>query len=247
MNSPPVFAQVPSLDSTIGAFLIGTSLGLITVETFHMITCTHACYTYLVTNYFNPETLSKGTWSIQLQAITCAIEIIITQMFYARRAFLLRRKNAPVVALAVFCSITAFAFAAAATVERPSSALKNIPVGGRAHDKYRSTNHLIDRLILYAVNTGRIDICSTPGLLTGVLNFLALVLIRVLPNLVSFGIAVVVTQETGKPDSTSVGINFVVTQGGTVLTDHRLWRSQQLPERSVTAIELKSVNVGSQV
>ncbi|KAH9850487.1 hypothetical protein C2E23DRAFT_313309 [Lenzites betulinus] len=313
MDSPP--PVVPSLDSTIGAFLIGTFLGLIlygitvhqvhryfrvyaqdrkllkglvicifTIETFHMITCMHACYTYLVTNYFNPASLLKGTWSIQLQAITCAVEILVAQSFYSRRAFLLRRKNAPVVALAVFCSFIAFGFAAAATVEsivvktfvdfEKYTWLVSVAFGAavasdilttgmliivlkKSRTGIKQTDHLIDRLILYAVNT---------GLLTGTLNSLALVLIRVLPNLVSFGIAVVVTQvyansvlavlntrqsstETGEPDSNSIGINFVVTQGDTALTDRVQWRTVQRSDlkTSGAVIEMNPTDVGSGV
>ncbi|TBU39890.1 hypothetical protein BD309DRAFT_1021813 [Dichomitus squalens] len=133
-TSPP---SVPSLDSTYGAVLIGTFLGLIlygltvhqtftyfrvyTRDSFllkFMIFCLalldagnaivtmHACYHYLVTNYFNPLALSASVWSVRVLTVLMVsvslfsryeltiwlpqtTTVVIAQSFYSRRVYLL--------------------------------------------------------------------------------------------------------------------------------------------------------------
>ncbi|KAI0631815.1 hypothetical protein C8Q77DRAFT_162891 [Trametes polyzona] len=185
---------------------------LFVVETIHITTCVHSCYYYLVVSYFNPPALQRGIWSMQVQSVICALEILVSQGFFARRAYKLRPQYTLLVVLAVVFSLVAFVLGTAATAESirvqtfasfikytwldcaafgaavASDIITNgilIVVLKNSRTGFKQTDHVLDRLILYTINT---------GLLTGILNLLGLIFVRVLPNLVSFGIAIVVTK-----------------------------------------------------
>ncbi|KAI0631813.1 hypothetical protein C8Q77DRAFT_1129122 [Trametes polyzona] len=232
-------AHVSSLDSTLGAFLIGTFAGLIlygmslnqsyryyrhyrgdalfirglvmsliVLETLHIATCVHVCYTYLVVNYLDPTALHRKIWSVESQSTLCALEILLSQLVY-----LLRPSFRPLAAIAVVFACVGLGFALAAMGESirvetfdkfwgrytwlDSAALgtagaSDILTTGSlifilktSHTGFRRTDHMLDRLILYTINT---------GLLTGILNVIVIISVRVLPNLVSYGIAIVLTK-----------------------------------------------------
>ncbi|OJT11707.1 hypothetical protein TRAPUB_11769 [Trametes pubescens] len=196
----------PVLDNTFGAFLLGTFLGLVlygvtihqtyryfrlyhddgilvkafvvcifVIETLQIATCMHTCYFYLVTNYFEPEALRRGVWSIQ------ALEVFLSQSFFARRVYLVRPQYKVVVALAVSFSLVALAFGTATTAQgikihtfarfRHYTWMDSVAFGAAvasdalttgvlifvlkaSRTGFKKTDHIIDRLTLYAVNTG---------------------------------------------------------------------------------------------
>ncbi|KAI0706407.1 hypothetical protein C8Q76DRAFT_800846 [Earliella scabrosa] len=51
------------------------------LETFHIVSSTHICYFYLVSNYYNPMRLLTGVWSINSLTATSGIVIFATQMW----------------------------------------------------------------------------------------------------------------------------------------------------------------------
>ncbi|KAH9888099.1 hypothetical protein C8Q73DRAFT_794515 [Cubamyces lactineus] len=51
-------------------------------ETTHILLCTHICYFYLVTNFFNPTVLLKGVWSFQVLPIATTLVISLSQGFF---------------------------------------------------------------------------------------------------------------------------------------------------------------------
>ncbi|RPD54854.1 hypothetical protein L226DRAFT_575195 [Lentinus tigrinus ALCF2SS1-7] len=110
-------ASLPALTNTYGAVLISSFLGLglygltgsqifryyrlfpkdfafhkalvptlFLADTFHTVTLIHICYHYLINNYYNPLALLQAEWSIQ------GIVLLICQMFYARRIWLVDRR-----------------------------------------------------------------------------------------------------------------------------------------------------------
>ncbi|KAH9850479.1 hypothetical protein C2E23DRAFT_312666 [Lenzites betulinus] len=181
------------------------------VETFHMTTCIHICYTVLVTNYFNISAFSYETFTFWSgEQVAAHIMFVMAQSFYERRAALLSPKTIPVITVAVLLSIATLGFAVAETVRcmNPISCQKYqwlvsaalgsavasdvlttgvlIIVLRNSRTGMKGTNRIIDRVILYSVNT---------GLLTGVLHLIGLILILVNSNLMSSGgILIVVSQ-----------------------------------------------------
>ncbi|EIW53042.1 uncharacterized protein TRAVEDRAFT_53459 [Trametes versicolor FP-101664 SS1] len=251
------------------------------VETLQISTCMHTCYFYLVTNYFDPQALARGVWSIQAQSVICALEVFLSQSFFARRVYLVRPQYKVVVALAVSFSIVALAFGTATTVQGikihtftrfqhytwmdsvafaaavASDALTTgvlIYVLKASRTGFKKTDHIIDRLTLYAVNT---------GFLTGVFDLLALIFAVVYPdNLVYFAFSIVATKvyansllavlntrhsgAEGRDPGSTIGIHAVSTHNETRVTVAGMWNAQQMPKNhSETAIELKTSDTSS--
>ncbi|KAI0363874.1 hypothetical protein BV20DRAFT_1057663 [Pilatotrama ljubarskyi] len=137
--------EVPSLDNTYGAILVGTFVSLVlygvTLQqvyrylrtyssdsfytksacscflTLHSILCMHICYWYLVSNYFSPLRLYTGIWSINLLSVLVGLTIIACQAFYVRRVYLINRKYKYIVALSSVMFLMVLGCATAATVE----------------------------------------------------------------------------------------------------------------------------------
>ncbi|KAI0636268.1 hypothetical protein C8Q77DRAFT_1208090 [Trametes polyzona] len=255
--------KVPALDNTFGAFMIGTFLGLILygliihqvyryfrlyhdmllirawvvcifiLETFHVATCMHICYYYLVSCYFKPPELLVATWTIQFQSIICALEIVVAQCFFAFRVYMLGPKYKPLVAISAFCSILGLALAAGQStsqtlrhiliLEHVSSMATSTAATGISHrvqtfekfwsyiwidsaalgaavvadtittivlcihlrqsrTGFKRTDTTLDRLALYAINT---------GLLTSILNIVAVILLSCMSNLIAFAVAII--------------------------------------------------------
>ncbi|CDO75063.1 hypothetical protein BN946_scf184605.g4 [Trametes cinnabarina] len=63
------------------------------LDIMHTILSIHICYFYLVTNYFHPERLAAGVWSIRLIILNTGLVILCSHCFYARRLFFLSNRN----------------------------------------------------------------------------------------------------------------------------------------------------------
>ncbi|KAL1938060.1 hypothetical protein VTO73DRAFT_12071 [Trametes versicolor] len=119
---------------------------------------------------------------------------------------------------------------------------------------FKKTDHIIDRLMLYAVNT---------GFLTGVFDLLALIFAVVYPdNLVYFAFSIVATKVyansllavlntrhsgiEGRDPGSTIGIHAVPTHNETRVTVAGMWNAQQMAKNdSETAIELKTSDTSS--
>ncbi|KAI0667875.1 hypothetical protein C8Q78DRAFT_296927 [Trametes maxima] len=227
------------LDSTFGAVLLGTFIGLIlyglglhqtyryarlypedswflktlvivigALETLHSAMNMHTCYYYLVTNYFNPAVLpERGTWSIAFLPSCASAIMIVSQIFFARRVWLIGPGYRFVVALAILFLAGEFAFSLGASIEANivtgfaefynrtwlisacfgmAAAADVLLTGGliivlrRSRTGFKRTDGMIDILIIYAINT---------GLLIGLFNVLSLILAAAMPrNLVYVGL-----------------------------------------------------------
>ncbi|KAI0631814.1 hypothetical protein C8Q77DRAFT_162530 [Trametes polyzona] len=213
MESPSAtdLLLVPSLDTIFGALLVYRYFRLfrndmpsikvfvvciLSLETFHIVICVHTCYYYLVCKFFEPEALLRGVWSIQIQPLICALDVVISQGLFARRAYILRPKYGALVALAVAFSFVELALGAAATGESirvptmagfmeynyrwdavafgAAVASDTLTTGilimalKSSRTGFKQTDHRLDRLVLYTVNT---------GLLTSIFNLLAVVFV----------------------------------------------------------------------
>ncbi|KAI0326124.1 hypothetical protein GY45DRAFT_1374223 [Cubamyces sp. BRFM 1775] len=169
-------------------------------ETIHIFLCTHICYFYLVTNYFNPAVLLEGVWSFQVLPIATTIVISLSQGFFARRVYLLGARFRPIVAVIPILMLVAIGFAIATSVESfisgtfanfqrhtwlisagfGAALLIDVLLSGAlvitlhgSRTGFERTDSLIDVLIIYNINT---------GLLTGVFSVLSLVFAVVAPD-----------------------------------------------------------------
>ncbi|KAI0631798.1 hypothetical protein C8Q77DRAFT_1128890 [Trametes polyzona] len=91
-----------------GAVIKTVVAAMIIGETLYAAVCMHACYYYLVTNYFDPLSLLRGVWSIQLLSLLTGALIFISQSFFSWRVYILRPRLSPLVTIAVFFSIVSF-------------------------------------------------------------------------------------------------------------------------------------------
>ncbi|KAI0636149.1 hypothetical protein C8Q77DRAFT_1155856 [Trametes polyzona] len=161
---------------------------LMCLETWHTALCIHMCYYYLTTNYFKPQALLSGVWSLRLLPVTTGVVIFVCHSFYARRVYLIGGLYRPLVIVVVLLMFGELGFVIASTTEaflQPSfasweqftwliSAGFGCAVGAdlvltsalicvlqRSRTGFKSTDSMIDVLIVYTINT---------GLLTGLLS-----------------------------------------------------------------------------
>ncbi|KAM5541605.1 hypothetical protein V8D89_004795 [Ganoderma adspersum] len=186
--------------------------GVLILETFHSILCMHISYFYLTTNYFNPKALQSGVWSIILLGVSTGAVIFLSQLFFLRRVYMIGRKWRPLVAFCALLLLAELGFATAVTVDtflhptlhNSSQAWMNSSGVGiaaladtlltaaliwslhQSRTGIKSTDSLIDVLIMYSINT---------GLATGIANILSFGFAISMPhNLIYAGIDIVATK-----------------------------------------------------
>ncbi|EIW53728.1 uncharacterized protein TRAVEDRAFT_52848 [Trametes versicolor FP-101664 SS1] len=184
---------------------------VVLLETITSVFSMHVCYFYLTTNYFNPEALLHGVWSLNLFPVASGIIMISAQSFFARRVWHLgARISKAVVLFAGTLCIVEIGFFIAASAEAfiiPTFAGFRrvtwlVSTGStmavtadmtltaalivflhRSRTGLKRTDTMIDILILYSVNT---------GLLTGILNLLSLLFAFIRPgDLIYIGFGIV--------------------------------------------------------
>jgi hypothetical protein len=60
-----------------------------TLDSFHLILCTHAIYTYIVTEFGNIAALTTICWSLRLQVAVNVVIVLMVHTLYAHRVWLL--------------------------------------------------------------------------------------------------------------------------------------------------------------
>ncbi|KAI0372305.1 hypothetical protein BV20DRAFT_111882 [Pilatotrama ljubarskyi] len=160
----------------------------------------HLCYHSLVTNYFNPEALLYGVWSINLGPLISGLYMVTAQSFFVRRAWTFGPNFRPVVITAVLLCIAELGFLSAATAEAcivqtfqrfhkyawlvSTGAGLAVAADGlltialimilhRSRTGRKRTDSMIDVLIIYTLNT---------GLITGAFNTLTLLFALIRPG-----------------------------------------------------------------
>ncbi|KAI0363602.1 hypothetical protein BV20DRAFT_1057897 [Pilatotrama ljubarskyi] len=194
-------------------FMKGYVVFIVILDTFHTVLCMHISYWYLVTNYFKPDRLFKGVWSLNLVAVTVGVTIVACQAFFARRVYVIGQKFR-IVAVAtgvmflaelgfsIAISIKAFVLPNLAEFNKWAwlvSVAYGIAVGSnamltsilifilhRSRTGFKRTDTIIDTLIRYAVCT---------GFVTDIFSVFALVFALIQPdNLIYTGIDLVTSK-----------------------------------------------------
>ncbi|KAI0353699.1 hypothetical protein OH77DRAFT_1522261 [Trametes cingulata] len=162
-------------------YMKGYVIFILILDTFHTALCMHMCYWYLVTNYFRPERLFKGVWSLNLVAVTVGTTIVACQGFFARRVYVIGQKFRIVAIVAAVMFLAELGFSISISVKAfvlPNlqefnqwawlvSVAYGIAVGSNAmltavliyilhksRTGFKRTDSIIDTLIKYAVCTG---------------------------------------------------------------------------------------------
>ncbi|KAH9936874.1 uncharacterized protein BXZ73DRAFT_100289 [Epithele typhae] len=86
------------------------------LETAHAVLTMHTCYFYLVTNYFNFLALLEGVWSLYALPVLLSGIMITSQVFFARRVFLIGTRYRIIVGIAMLCFVGEICFTIATTV-----------------------------------------------------------------------------------------------------------------------------------
>ncbi|KAI0667927.1 hypothetical protein C8Q78DRAFT_1081803 [Trametes maxima] len=92
-------------------------LVLVILDALHSIVAMHSSYWYLVVNYFNPGNLKHSIWSLNMQPVTTGIIIVICQVFFACRVYLVGRGFRPLVMIAATLLIAELGLASALTAK----------------------------------------------------------------------------------------------------------------------------------
>ncbi|KAL1949889.1 hypothetical protein VTO73DRAFT_8770 [Trametes versicolor] len=182
---------------------------LVLLDTFHTVLTMHTSYWYLVTNYFKPLILLTPMWSLMLQPMTTGLIIILSQLFYARRVFLLDKRYRHLVAITLVMFAAELGFAIAFTVKAfklvifdadtltQMSWIQSAAFGivvladiiltcvlilslSQNRTGFKRTDSMLDVLIAYAICT---------GLLTDVVTMVCFILDRIAPGELLFGAA----------------------------------------------------------
>ncbi|KAI0763291.1 hypothetical protein BD413DRAFT_210719 [Trametes elegans] len=173
---------------------------LLMLDVLHTITSVHVCYYYLVTNYFNPESMAIGVWSIRMGIVETGLVILVSHCFYARRLYLLGNGHFFPVSIIALLLLAEIGFSLAATIESfvqvtfekffplqwliwavlAAALLIDIVATSiltyylrKSRTGFKRTDSMVDVLMVYAINT---------GLSTSLLTFAALICAIVAPH-----------------------------------------------------------------
>ncbi|TBU53837.1 hypothetical protein BD310DRAFT_1042143 [Dichomitus squalens] len=108
------YFRVYTADAFLMKFMI---FCLALLDAGNAVVTIHVCYYYLVTNYFNPFALLDGVWSIRMLPILMTTTLVIAQLFYIRRVYLLGSGYRYVAIVAAICTIGAVGFGTVFSVE----------------------------------------------------------------------------------------------------------------------------------
>ncbi|KAI0767687.1 hypothetical protein C8Q74DRAFT_971553 [Fomes fomentarius] len=184
------------------------------VEATTTILTIHICYYLLVANYLNPQVfVQTPVWSLKLIAVPGSLTAVITQLFFARRVYKLKKRYRPV---AFICAILLISFLAC-YIAMPA-------IGWNAPNFTAYLNHswllstgtmmlvaadtIMTSILIYFLRTNRTGVSRTDtmldliimyavssGLIICVLNALAVIFSLVWPHKFIFcGIIIVLTK-----------------------------------------------------
>ncbi|KAJ8490067.1 hypothetical protein ONZ51_g2548 [Trametes cubensis] len=146
-------------------------------------------YYYLTTNYFHPEVLENGVWSLNLLPVSSAVVMLAAQSFFARRVWILGRGFRPLVIVVSMLCVAEFAASTEAFTQYSFAKFSHytwlvstgftlamaadwvlmfvlIYILHSNRTGFQSTDSMIDLMILYTVNT---------GVLTGIVDLLSVI------------------------------------------------------------------------
>ncbi|TFK41524.1 hypothetical protein BDQ12DRAFT_388149 [Crucibulum laeve] len=181
-----------------------TVIILLVLETLHSAFCIHAIYYFLVTSYDNPLALLKCTWTAIGSVLVSALIIFLVHLFYAKRVYTVSRKNKIITVAIALLTLAGFGmgivkafrlkyfylFGAIVALQEASisvSVATDILIASslsyhlhHSRTGLRSTDTLINKLTIFAINN---------GVLTSVFGIVTLIALRVKSdNLVYFAV-----------------------------------------------------------
>ncbi|KAI0709788.1 hypothetical protein C8Q76DRAFT_739878 [Earliella scabrosa] len=108
---------------TDSLFLRVLVIGVMAMETVHTAFTMHTCYYFLVENYANPFAMLQGVWSVNCISIIAGLIMLLSQVFFVRRVFLMgdHYRMISVVAIAFFVAEIGVAAALVHTIFTVSS------------------------------------------------------------------------------------------------------------------------------
>ncbi|KAK0185423.1 hypothetical protein F5146DRAFT_1070102 [Armillaria mellea] len=150
------------------------------LDTMHQIFITHALYIYLIKGFANPLLLTKLLWTFLIQLVITGCQGLVCQGFFTWRVYVVSQRNrflAGFIAILVVGNfvVTLYYYARCQSLTSTTQLkeLKNIAkllVFGysadilitisliymllRSKTRNAQTNHIINRLVLYSLNTG---------------------------------------------------------------------------------------------
>ncbi|KAL4255166.1 DUF6534 domain-containing protein [Pleurotus pulmonarius] len=167
---------------------------VILFDTIHQILISHTVYTYLVTNYNNPDQLQLLVWSVLVEVLFNGFTAFLVQSFLARRVWQLSGRNIWLTGLVAFLVLSEFgcvlAFAALslrfttymelATLKELSITVNALGAAGdvviafslcvllhRSRTGFQRSDSMINKLIIFAVNTGVLtSLCAIASLIS---------------------------------------------------------------------------------
>ncbi|KDQ58604.1 hypothetical protein JAAARDRAFT_673647 [Jaapia argillacea MUCL 33604] len=169
-------------------------------DTIHQMLITHTLYVYLVTNFGNPLILDSLVWSLLVEVLFNGLTALMVQLFFTIRIWKLSERSIAVtlcvllLVLAEFGTVFAYTvkalhfstFTQLAELKALSMTVNALAAAGdvviaavlctvlhRARTGFQHSNNVINRLMIFCVNT---------GLLTSICAVLSLITISALPN-----------------------------------------------------------------
>ncbi|KAF8067014.1 hypothetical protein FPV67DRAFT_1224385 [Lyophyllum atratum] len=165
-------------------------------DTVHLILISHSVYFYLVSNYFSPEILQKMVWSLLLEALFTGLTGCFVQLFYTARVWRLSKRNIPLTGF-ILVLVVANAGCGTAwvilslqygtferllkisgltlTINALSTAVDILIAAtlcimlNNARTGFKKSDTIINRLILFVVNTGILTSCCAVASLVSLL------------------------------------------------------------------------------
>ncbi|KAJ7643119.1 hypothetical protein DFH06DRAFT_602544 [Mycena polygramma] len=151
------------------------------LDTLQLVLIGHVLYYWVITNYANPKVLAVSVWSFNIGILVTNFIVLIVELFLARRVYILSNKNKLLTGIIVILSFTYFGFELAvqvrtfqlkkislffefqwiASVGLACAAAADLIIAAslcfyllRSRTGIKTTDTMVNRLILYAMNTG---------------------------------------------------------------------------------------------
>ncbi|KAI0788130.1 hypothetical protein C8Q74DRAFT_659081 [Fomes fomentarius] len=187
-------------------------MSVMAIETIHAAFTMHTCYHYLTAKYNNPAILNQGVWSLNFIPLIIAINMVISQLFFARRVYLMGKAYRIIVSITMLWFILEIGFSIAAVakviaiptfdavskVNHLLAATFGAAFIGDAlltgslivvlrksrSMELKQTESVLNRFNLYAINT---------GLLHAILNIVIFIIVLALPQDIIHGSISIIT------------------------------------------------------
>ncbi|KAF9057471.1 hypothetical protein BJ165DRAFT_35260 [Panaeolus papilionaceus] len=156
-------------------------------ETIHQALISHTLYHYVVTNYNNPDSLSRMVWSILLEVLFNGLIGLLVQGFLALRVWRLSNNNVPLTAMVSGFIVAGFARSMRLTTWVELEGLKGLSMAvnllgaaadvlitaallfflHRSRTGFKKSDTMISTLITFTVSTGLLtSICAVASMIS---------------------------------------------------------------------------------